>query len=102
MGQEKKAIFVTIFRFTVILGALSFFLVIMSTFSSVKSAVRMGKRTVVWIRNDQRLLDNAVIHEACKIEASSSGGSECVVLYCFDPRHYDTTEFGSKKTAEFR
>lgn len=45
-----------------------------------------SKRTIVWLRNDQRIIDNPIIHEAVKIKEPT------VLLYCFDPRHFDKTD----------
>lgn len=56
----------------------------------------LAQRTVLWFRNDQRVLDNPIIH------AAKGLGTEVICLYCFDPRHFSTTEYGSKKTDAYR
>jgi deoxyribodipyrimidine photo-lyase len=78
-----------------------FFILIARMASFAKGAVaktaRGGARTVVWFRNDQRVLDNPILHEACKLK-----NTHVVCVYCFDPRHFAITKYGSKKTAAFR
>lgn len=53
-------------------------------------------RIIVWFRNDLRLHDHEPLHEAIK------QGSQVIPLYCFDPRHFDTTAFGFAKTGSYR
>ena len=55
-----------------------------------------NKNTLIWFRNDLRIHDNAVLQSA--INTSQN----VIALYCFDPRHYETTSFGFKKTDKFR
>ncbi|WP_100611341.1 DASH family cryptochrome [Confluentibacter lentus] len=55
-----------------------------------------NKNVLIWFRNDLRIHDNAVLQSA--INASQN----VIALYCFDPRHYETTPFGFKKTEKFR
>lgn len=51
---------------------------------------------LVWFRNDLRTLDNPSLSKALD-------ESETVfAVYCFDPRHYQTNEFGFLKTSPFR
>lgn len=38
----------------------------------------------------------------CARLPSSLSKSQVVPLYCFDPRHYGTTPYGSKKTGDYR
>lgn len=57
----------------------------------------MDKRTIlVWFRNDLRIHDNEILLRA--IERSN----QIVPVYCFDPRHFETTEYGTKKTGSLR
>ncbi|MGV9004627.1 DASH family cryptochrome [Flavobacterium sp.] len=51
---------------------------------------------LVWFRNDLRVADNATLAKACK----SSGNT--IAIYCFDPRHYEITKYGFKKTDKYR
>lgn len=52
--------------------------------------------SLVWFRNDLRTQDNTVLYEAWK------KSDKVIALYCLDPRHFDTTQFGFKKTEKFR
>jgi len=53
----------------------------------------MDKRTIlVWFRNDLRIHDNEILLRA--IERSH----QIVPVYCFDPRYFVTTRYGTKKT----
>lgn len=51
---------------------------------------------LVWFRNDLRVNDNTVLNTAIKKHTS------VIACYCFDPRHYNTTAFGFKKTEKYR
>ncbi|MCB0400412.1 MAG: DASH family cryptochrome, partial [Winogradskyella sp.] len=51
---------------------------------------------LVWFRNDLRIADNAVLHEATKRNARVIG------VYCFDPKQFEVDTFGFKKTEKFR
>lgn len=53
-------------------------------------------RIIVWFRNDLRIKDQVALHKAC------SSGAEVIPVYCFDPRHFETTEIGYPKTGSFR
>lgn len=54
------------------------------------------KTSIVWFKTDLRLQDNETLMKA--IEHSDT----IVPVYCFDDAHYETTEFGFKKTGSFR
>lgn len=54
------------------------------------------KRSLVWFKTDLRLHDNETLVHA--IEQSD----EIIPVYCFDEANYKTTEFGFKKTGNFR
>ena len=56
-------------------------------------------KTITWFRNDLRLHDNVLLQEA---KASCSRGNDVLCLYCFDPRHFSTTPFGSIKCDSHR
>lgn len=51
---------------------------------------------LVWFRNDLRVNDNYSLLNATKNEGKTIG------IYCFDPRHFDMTSYGFKKTEKFR
>ncbi|WP_317124598.1 deoxyribodipyrimidine photo-lyase [Mesonia aquimarina] len=51
---------------------------------------------VVWFRNDLRIQDNSSLTNAMKTS------KKVIAIYCFDPRHFEETEFGFKKTGKFR
>jgi deoxyribodipyrimidine photo-lyase len=52
--------------------------------------------TIVWFRNDLRTRDQQSLYEACQQSHKVLG------VYCFDPRHYETTTYGFKKTEKYR
>ena len=54
------------------------------------------KRSIVWFKTDLRLEDNETLLKA--IEHSD----QIVPVYCFDDAHFETTEFGFKKTGSLR
>lgn len=51
---------------------------------------------LVWFRNDLRVQDNTVLNNAM------SNHKSVIAYYCFDPKHYQTTKYGFKKTEKFR
>ena len=51
---------------------------------------------LVWFRNDLRVNDNHSLLNATKNEGKTIG------IYCFDPRHFNMTSYGFKKTEKFR
>jgi deoxyribodipyrimidine photo-lyase len=54
------------------------------------------KRSIVWFTRDLRLHDNETLVQA--IHQSD----EIIPVYCIDEQHFQTTEFGFKKTGYFR
>ncbi|MFV8370158.1 DASH family cryptochrome [Flavobacterium sp. LB2R40] len=54
------------------------------------------QKGLVWFRNDLRVHDNASLANAV-FENDS-----VIAVYCFDPRHFEQTNFGFKKTEKFR
>ncbi|SEL06484.1 DASH family cryptochrome [Parapedobacter koreensis] len=57
----------------------------------------MDNRTIlVWFRNDLRIHDNEILLRA--IERSH----QIVPVYCFDPRYFTVTKYGTKKTGVLR
>ncbi len=54
------------------------------------------KTSIVWFKTDLRLHDNETLVKA--IEQSD----EIIPVYCFDESHFKTTDFGFKKTGNFR
>ena len=51
---------------------------------------------MVWLRNDLRLSDQQSFSSAV------SSGLDVVAYYCFDPKHYETTQWGFPKTESYR
>lgn len=56
----------------------------------------MGKKILVWFRNDLRLHDNEMLVEAV------SKADEILPVYVFDPRHFEKTNYHSFKTGTTR
>ena len=56
----------------------------------------MGKKILVWFRNDLRLHDNEVLEEAI------SKSDEILPVYIFDPRHFEKTNYFTYKTGTTR
>ncbi|MEC4806564.1 MAG: DASH family cryptochrome [Jaaginema sp. PMC 1079.18] len=54
------------------------------------------QRILVWFRNDLRLHDNEVIHQALQTQA------QIIPLYCFDPRQFSQTSYKFPKTGAYR
>ena len=54
------------------------------------------QKGIVWFRNDLRVHDNESLTNA--IQENDS----VIAVYCFDPRHFEKTHFGFKKTEKFR
>ncbi len=54
------------------------------------------QKGLVWFRNDLRVHDNESLSNAIKENDS------IIAIYCFDPRHFENTRFGFKKTEKFR
>lgn len=54
------------------------------------------QKGLVWFRNDLRVNDNESLTNAIQ------ENDAIVAAYCFDPRHFEKTTFGFKKTEKFR
>lgn len=54
------------------------------------------QKGLVWFRNDLRVHDNESLTNA--IDENDT----VIAVYCFDPRHFEQTSFGFKKTEKFR
>jgi deoxyribodipyrimidine photo-lyase len=54
------------------------------------------QKGLVWFRNDLRVHDNESLTNA--IDENDT----VIAMYCFDPRHFEQTRFGFKKTEKFR
>jgi len=52
--------------------------------------------TIYWLRNDLRLHDNGCLHQAMDT------GQPILIVYCFDPRHYEMLDLGFRKTGYLR
>ena len=55
-----------------------------------------NKNALILFRNDLRINDNAVL------DAILKSGKNIFAVYCFDPRHFEMTTYGFKKTEKFR
>ena len=51
---------------------------------------------LIWFQNNLRIEDNLALAEACK------ENDQVIAIYFFDPRQFEFTEFGFKKTGKFR
>lgn len=51
---------------------------------------------LVWFRNDLRIQDNYALNEACL------NNSKVVGIYCIDPRFFEFTSYGFRKTEVYR
>ncbi len=51
---------------------------------------------LIWFQNNLRIEDNSALAEACK------ENDQVIAIYFFDPRQFEFTEFGFKKTGKFR
>ena len=51
---------------------------------------------IVWFRNDLRVQDNTILKKAI------SKHRFVIALYCFDPRYFEMSPFGFKKTEKYR
>ena len=54
------------------------------------------QKGIVWFRNDLRVHDNESLTNAIQ------ENDNVIAVYCFDPRHFEKTHFGFKKTEKFR
>jgi len=52
-------------------------------------------KILVWFRNDLRTTDHEPLYRASLL-------GEVIPLYCFDPRHFEETEYGFPKTGALR
>jgi deoxyribodipyrimidine photo-lyase len=52
--------------------------------------------SIVWFRNDLRTTDQKSLYEACQQNTKILG------VYCFDPKHFEMTSYGFKKTEKYR
>ncbi|WP_033961741.1 DASH family cryptochrome [Psychroserpens jangbogonensis] len=51
---------------------------------------------LVWFRNDLRVQDNTVLNTAI------SNHKSVIACYCFNPKHFEISDLGFKKTEKFR
>lgn len=51
---------------------------------------------LVWFTNNLRVQDNESLSKACQFN------DRVIALYCFDPRHFQISSFGFKKTEKYR
>jgi len=52
--------------------------------------------TLIWFRNDLRIIDNVVLAEACKT------GKKVIAIYCFDPKYFEVNKYGFRITEKYR
>jgi deoxyribodipyrimidine photo-lyase len=57
---------------------------------------KQNKIALVWFKNNLRVHDNIVLYEA------RINHKNCIAVYCFDPRDFELTNYGFKKTEKFR
>ena len=50
---------------------------------------------LVWFRNDLRVNDNSILQEAI------ANHEHVIACYCFDPRHFEETSYGFRKTERY-
>ena len=51
---------------------------------------------LVWFRNDLRVKDNSVLQQA------RERADRLIAVYCFDPRQFEDSKYGFKKTERYR
>ena len=54
------------------------------------------KTSIVWFKTDLRLHDNETLVKAI------AQSDQIIPVYCFDDSHFETTDYGFKKTSNFR
>ena len=54
------------------------------------------KTSIVWFKTDLRLHDNETLVKAI------AQSDQIIPVYCFDDSHFETTDYGFKKTGNFR
>ncbi|MGB6269812.1 MAG: DASH family cryptochrome [Olleya sp.] len=57
---------------------------------------KQNKNSLVWFKNDLRIHDNSLLYNAI------NNSEEVIAVYCFDPRQFELSPFGFKKTEKFR
>ena len=57
---------------------------------------KQENKGLVWFRNDLRVQDNLVLHTAIQ------NHDQLIACYCFDPRQFEETKYGFKKTEKYR
>ncbi|AJR03895.1 DASH family cryptochrome [Siansivirga zeaxanthinifaciens] len=57
---------------------------------------KQNKTSLIWFRNDLRTHDNLSINNAIK------NSEKVIAVYCFDPKQFENSAFGFKKTEKFR
>mmetsp|Transcript_6941 Transcript_6941/g.10578 ORF Transcript_6941/g.10578 Transcript_6941/m.10578 type:complete len:540 (-) Transcript_6941:153-1772(-) len=62
-----------------------------------RSYIAAAKHAFLWFRNDLRIRDNAIFHHPAVKKAD-----KITPIFCFDPRQFETTAYGSRKTGVFR
>lgn len=57
---------------------------------------KQNNKGLVWFRNDLRIRDNYVLHQAIQ------NHDQIIAAFCFDASHFKIDKFGFKKTEKFR
>uniref|UniRef100_A0A383W805 Photolyase/cryptochrome alpha/beta domain-containing protein n=1 Tax=Tetradesmus obliquus TaxID=3088 RepID=A0A383W805_TETOB len=68
--------------------------------ASAEPANSGRRRILLWFRNDLRLLDNVIINEA--VQKVQTGEYEVLPVYCYDPRFFAASPWGTTKTGPHR
>lgn len=61
----------------------------------------MSKLVCAWFRNDLRVHDSLILHQAA-LKVKQQPGTHVLPLYILDPRHFQRTKHGAFKTGPFR
>jgi len=57
---------------------------------------KQDENTLIWFTNNLRIHDNSALKKAIK------NSNQTIAVYCFDPRQFETSTFGFKKTENYR
>lgn len=71
-----------------------------STDASKKARAATGDLVVGWFRNDLRIRDNPVLAEV--LAKAQAGALPALLVYIFDPRFYDRSNYGRVTDPEFQ
>ena len=57
---------------------------------------KQDENSLIWFTNNLRIHDNSALKKAIK------NSNQTIAVYCFDPRQFETSTFGFKKTENYR